>query len=88
MARDWWWDLTWDTTGGCTYVSPGCLHCYAARRAGTLHQAAGASRRVDDLYAETVNRVKGRYLFNGHLTELKPGDPEWKMPLRLKTRRG
>ena len=79
----WWWDQTYDTFSGCEYHSTGCLYCFAAVRAGTLHQAAGAARRVDPLYDGIVDRTKdGGFIFNGEMGVLPDGDPEWTMPLR------
>jgi protein gp37 len=77
-----WWDLTWNVTGGCLPVSPGCRNCYAARIAGTLHQQSGTSQAVTPLYAGTTDLVNGRYVFNGKLNILAPGHPGWTWPLR------
>jgi len=38
-----WTDATWNPVTGCTGVSPGCRHCYAARMAARL-QAMGQPR--------------------------------------------
>jgi protein gp37 len=76
---DGWWDATWNPMSGCYPISAGCLNCYAARNAGTLH----ADLNVP-LYRDTT-KVKGeRYVFNGTLRELPRGHPTWTFPLRWK----
>jgi protein gp37 len=77
-----WWDATWNPIGGCDHISTGCKFCYAAAQAATLHQEAGANRRIVPLYDKTVDRLNGRYAFNGRLTALEPGDDAWTWPLR------
>lgn len=42
-----WTNATWNPVTGCTKVSPGCLHCYAARMAHRLH-AMGLSKYRND----------------------------------------
>jgi len=79
---NWWWDHSWNPVGGCQPVSPGCQNCYAARRAGTLHQQTGAKREVLRLAAGTVDKIGERYWFNGNLTAEPPGDLNWTWPLR------
>jgi protein gp37 len=76
-----WWDETWNTTGGCQPLSPGCLNCYAARCAGTLQTATDIA-----LYLGTTKKKQGRYMFkgHGHLTKLPPGHPGWNFPLSVK----
>lgn len=32
-----WTEATWNPVTGCTMISPGCAHCYAARMAKRLH---------------------------------------------------
>jgi protein gp37 len=83
MARRYdWWDATWNPIGGCEHISTGCKFCYAAAQATTLHQEAGANRRIVPLYDKTVDRLNGRYAFNGRLTVLQPGHDVWTWPLR------
>lgn len=45
-----WCDRTWSPWEGCTKVSPGCDHCYAARRNAWIHRGEnwgpGAPRRL------------------------------------------
>jgi protein gp37 len=83
MARRYdWWDATWNPVGGCEHISAGCKFCYAAAQAATLHQEAGASRRIVPLYNKTVDRLNGRHAFNGRLTALEPGHDVWTWPLR------
>lgn len=83
MARRYdWWDRTWNPVGGCRPSGPGCLNCYAPAQAATLHQQAGAGRRVVPLYDKTVKRTKdGRYVFTGEQTAWEPGDKGWTLPL-------
>jgi protein gp37 len=77
-----WWDTSWNPIAGCKPVSPGCLNCYAAKQAGTLHQRAGAKRQARSLYAGIVNKAKGGgYAFNGKYTAELSGDPSWTFPL-------
>src|SRR5215216_3077402 len=41
-----WTNMTWNPVTGCTKVSPGCKHCYAATMAKRL-QAMGSPRYKD-----------------------------------------
>jgi protein gp37 len=78
----WWWDASWNVSGGCRCNGPGCLNCFAPARAGTLHQQSGVGRRVDTLYAGTVRRTAGgRYVFNGRQSVQPPGHDSWTWPL-------
>jgi protein gp37 len=72
-----WWDWTWNTMGGCRLISRGCLNCYAARNAGTLHSDLDVQ-----LYRDTTRLKGGRHVFNGTLHNRPAGDPEWTFPLR------
>ena len=76
-----WWDKTWNPVSGCSYASPGCLNCYAAKQAGTLHQQAGADREVRELYDDVTRFVNGRYWFNRNLKAAEPGRDLWTLPL-------
>jgi protein gp37 len=79
QGSDWWWDHTWNVTGGCSHVSPGCTNCYAAQVAGTktwpYPGAAGVHNGV------TLARGRRR-IFNGKLTVAPAGHPLWVWPLR------
>jgi|SRR5262249_26409411 len=77
LGKGWWWDQTWNTTGGCRPLSPGCLNCYAARCAGTLQTDTEIP-----LYLGTTDLKRGRYTFNGEQTVLPPWHPAWTFPLR------
>src|ERR1051325_6397507 len=76
-----WWDQSWNFSAGCRPVDSDCVGCYAAEQAGTLHQKAGAKRKVRLLYDGIVDLVDGRWQFNGQTTRLPPGHPGWKLPL-------
>lgn len=69
-----WTDATWNPIGGCSIKSPGCAPCYAQRLAGTRLKS-------HPLYAGTTDVVKGKYVFNGHLTAAAPDHPVWQWPL-------
>jgi protein gp37 len=72
-----WWDSSWNVLGGCTAVSSGCRHCYAAREAATRQTACRVA-----LYEDTTTWVRGvRPVFNGRLTILPPEHPAWSWPL-------
>jgi protein gp37 len=71
-----WWDGTWNPVGGCSPVSEGCRHCYAAQLGATQHTA----RRVP-LYLGTTKWVQERPVFNGTLTAVAPGHSDWTWPL-------
>jgi protein gp37 len=73
-----WWDTSeYEFAFGCRQVGEPCRHCWAPRRAGTLlasHDAAnyrGLTKRTSD----------GRYVWNGKVRALPPGDPLWTFPL-------
>jgi protein gp37 len=74
---DAWWDQTWNTMAGCRLISAGCLNCFAARDAGTLHTDLDIP-----LYRGTTEFKRGRYIFNGTLRDLPPEHPAWTFPLR------
>src|SRR5215203_180313 len=74
--NDWWWDGTYNPVCGCTPVSPGCRYCYAQEEAGTRQTFC----RIP-LYVGTTKWVRGRPVWNGHLTTLPPGDDDWTLPL-------
>ena len=73
------WDASWQVSGGCRHISPGCRFCYAALHIGTLHASLDAS-----LYRDTTAFAEGRHTFNGTLHELADGDPVWTFPLDWK----
>jgi protein gp37 len=70
-----WTDATWNPIGGCSIKSPGCAPCYAQKLAGTR-------LKHHPLYEGTTDVVKGKPVFNGHLTMLPDGHPTWTWPLR------
>jgi protein gp37 len=78
-GANWWWDRTWNVTGGCDHVSPGCALCYAQQEAGTKTWPYAGSAGLHD----GVTDVKGRRrIFNGKLTVAPPTHPLWELPLR------
>lgn len=68
-----WTDASWNPIGGCSIESPGCTPCYAQALAGTR-------LRNHPLYAGTTTVVKGKPVFNGHLTALPQGHAGWRWP--------
>lgn len=49
IAKGLWWDRAWSLVSGCTPVSPGCDHCWAASEA---HMRAGQkNQKIRDRYA-------------------------------------
>lgn len=70
-----WTDATWNCIGGCSIKSPGCIRCYAQKLSGTR-------LRSHPLYAGTTTLVKGKPVFNGHLTEAAPDHDVWSWPVR------
>lgn len=70
-----WTDATWNPLVGCTHVSPGCDHCYAARQ---------ASGRLRDLPVYSGLAVDGR--FTGevrYLPERLEQPLRWRRPRRI-----
>lgn len=70
-----WTDATLNLHGGCSIRSPGCINCYAQKLAG------GPRLRNHPLYAGTTDDVKGKSVFNGHITELPPEHKNWRWPI-------
>lgn len=61
-----WTDATWNPVAGCTPVSPGCKHCYAARMALRLSHMPTATGRK---YEGTAKRTSGGLpVFTGKIT--------------------
>jgi protein gp37 len=69
-----WTDATWNPIGGCSIKSPGCSPCYAQKLAGTW-------LKNHPLYGGTTNTVKGKPVFNSHLTIAADGHQTWKWPI-------
>ena len=74
---DWWWDKTWNPVGGCKAISPGCTNCYAAQLAGTYSWPL----QPETLHTGVALTKGRRRIFNGNLTELRPGHKLWTWPL-------
>jgi protein gp37 len=77
---DWWWDLTLNVVGGCFYVSPGCTNCFAPS------WLASHTWTSETVHTGVTEKVKGRWVFNGKLTVLRDGDPQWTSLLKPGTR--
>ena len=56
-----WTERTWNPTGGCTIVSPGCTNCYAMRTAARGHL------RDHPKYAGTTRVVNGNPVWTGKI---------------------
>lgn len=77
---------TWNPTTGCTPVSPGCLHCYAAAVAsrGMCSDHRGLTKRVKRRNGS--GRLVHLPVFNGtiHMHRDRLGDPiQWRKPRRV-----
>jgi protein gp37 len=75
-----WTEATWNPLAGCTPVSPGCLHCYAATMANRL-EAMGQEK-----YRGLTVLRNGIRTFNGKITldEKALMEPlHWKKPRRI-----
>jgi protein gp37 len=76
-----WTDATWNPTVGCSFVSPGCAHCYAMRMASRLEKM-GQQR-----YTGLTSPTKARAVWTGEVrvapieTLLQP--LRWKRPRRI-----
>jgi protein gp37 len=72
-----WTEMTWNPVTGCTKISQGCKHCYAARMAKRLH-AAGSKRYArgfkltlqDDLVDLPRKWKKPRTVFVNSMSDL------------------
>lgn len=71
-----WTDRTWNPVAGCTWASPGCDHCYAAKM----------TRRLEAMGQSAYSGLTTRKHFNGEIRTLpdKLTDPLlWKKPRRV-----
>lgn len=72
-----WTDATWNPVSGCTKISPGCKHCYAARMAKRL-QAMGQPNYVNGFKTTLHEHVltvplrwrQSRYVFVNSMSDL------------------
>ena len=72
-----WTEMTWNPVTGCTKVSPGCKHCYAATMAKRL-RAMGSPRYIDgfrltlheDLLEVPLRWHKPRRVFVNSMSDL------------------
>lgn len=72
-----WTDMTWNPVTGCTKISQGCKHCYAARMANRL-QAMGVERYRhgfevtlhEDLLDAPLKWIKPRMVFVNSMSDL------------------
>lgn len=76
-----WTDETWNPAVGCTHISPGCDHCYAATVASRQMQPAHVGLTVGRKWNDTVRLLpdrldeplrwrKPRRVFVGSMTDL------------------
>lgn len=76
-----WTDETWNPAVGCTHISPGCDHCYAATVASRQMQPAHVGLTVGRKWNDTVRLLperldeplrwrKPRQVFVGSMTDL------------------
>jgi protein gp37 len=72
-----WTDATWNPVRGCTKVSPGCAHCYAATFAERFRGVPGHPyeqgfdlRLVPEKLAEPLRWAKPRMIFVNSMSDL------------------
>ena len=72
-----WTDATWNPVRGCTKVSPGCAHCYAATFAERFRGVPGHPyeqgfdlRLVHDKLAEPLRWTKSKMVFVNSMSDL------------------
>jgi protein gp37 len=72
-----WTDATWNPTTGCTKVSEGCRHCYAAIMAKRLHAMGQPRYRNgfqltlhEDLLDVPLRWMKPRRVFVNSMSDL------------------
>jgi len=72
-----WTDATWNPVRGCTKISPGCAHCYAATFAERFRGVAGHPyeqgfdlRLVSQKLAEPLTWKKPRMVFVNSMSDL------------------
>jgi protein gp37 len=78
-----WTDTTWNPTGGCKKVSPGCKNCYAETMAAR-HVLMSAAQGRESVYLPVVDAERRRW--RGNFAELpeRLADPlSWKKPRRV-----
>ena len=90
-----WTDASWNPVVGCSEVSPGCAHCYAARLAATRlrhhHDYKGLATIEKQLTADHTKHVPWRALSSAprwtgdvHLLHDRISEPiHWKKPRRI-----
>jgi len=69
------WDITMNVVGGCEPVDTSCKNCYAPRRAATI-----LTKKKIALYLGTTVKVRGKWVWNGEVTELAADSPIWNIP--------
>jgi protein gp37 len=72
-----WTDATWNPVRGCTKISPGCTHCYAATFAERFRGVPGHPyeqgfdlRLVPDKLAEPLRWAKPKMIFVNSMSDL------------------
>jgi protein gp37 len=74
IGADWWWDAAWNPVGGCSYVSPGCTNCFVPS------WLASHTHVNKTIQSGVIEKVNGRWVFNGKLTALPDGHHLWAFP--------
>ena len=76
-----WTDATWNPIRGCTKVSPGCAHCYAATFAERFRGVPGHPyehgfdlRIVPEKLADPLHWTKPRMIFVNSMSDLFHAD--------------
>lgn len=75
-----WTDATWNPIAGCTPVSPGCTHCYAATMARRLEAMGQAKYRGTAERRGSVDVFTGRINLDEAALEIPL---RWKKPKRI-----
>ena len=76
LGWDWWWDLGWNPVSGCSYVSRGCKNCFVPA------WLASHTHEKETIQTGVIEKVNGRWVFNGKLDFLQGGHRLWTLPLK------
>jgi protein gp37 len=75
-----WTDCTWNPVAGCTPVSPGCLHCYAATMAHRLDGMGQAKYKGLTVLRNSVRTFNGKITMDDSALTIPL---RWKKPRRI-----